>query len=438
MILEGEDTVSGDSRAIDGEPAPAARTLLGVPREVIAISIARFCDAFGNSVLFVVLPLYFARFAGSGVALPEQAAVGFLIALYAFVSAPLQPVVGWLSDRMGHRKPLILVGLALVAASTLGFGFATLFVHLVILRMLQGIGVALTIPTSFAVVSISTPRRRRATAMAFYTTSRSLGFTIGPPLGGILYVLGGAKISFVIASALILLGLAFVAILLDERRIVAANNNGPASPPRVSFFSLFRQRGLVVLGMISLTMGAVVNLLVPLEKWANQRLEQTAVEFGLALSASLVAGFIFQIPAGKLSDRIGRKPLIIIGLALLAPAVMLTGFAGSTLVLIVTMGFQGFARALMSSPSFALAADIAPQGAEAKQMSVLTMSFGLGMAFGPLMSGFLAGYFFYEMPFIAVALLALVCLVFVLLRLEEQPPVTEALQAAAEGDVQGP
>jgi len=429
--------VSGDSRAFNGEPAPPDHTLLGVPREVIAISIARFCDAFGNSVLFVVLPLYFARFAGSGVALPEQAAVGFLIALYAFVSAPLQPLVGWLSDRIGHRKGLILAGLALMAAATLGFGFATLFVHLVILRALQGLGVALTIPTSFAVISINTPRRNRATAVAFYTTARSLGFTIGPPLGGILYVMGGAKISFVVASALIILGLAFVGILLNERRNTAANNKNTAGRRPASFGELFRLKGLVVLGMISLAMGSVVTLLVPLEKWANQRLEQTAVEFGLALSAMLFAGFIFQIPAGKLSDRIGRKPMMIAGLALLIPAVLLTGFAGSTLVLIVAMGFQGFARALMSSPSYALAADMAPPGAEAKQMSVLTTSFGLGMAFGPLMSGLLAGYFFYELPFIAIALLALACLILVMLRVEELPPVTEATKAAAEGDARG-
>ena len=68
---------------------------------------------------------------------------------------------------------------------------------------------------------------------------------------------------------------------------------------------------------------------------------------------------------------------------------------------------QGFASAGVAAPSFALAGDLAKKGSEAQQMSIIAMGFGLGIAVGPLIAGWLAVYAF-ELPFIVGALLTLV------------------------------
>ena len=392
----------------------------GVPREVIAISIARFCDAFGNSILFVVLPLYFVGFAGS-VALPEQAAVGILIATYAISTASCQPLVGWLSDHLGRRKSLILAGLAIVAVSTFSFNIATLFLQLLVLRVIQGIGVALTIPTSFAVISLSTHRRQRATAMAFYSTARMLGFGIGPLLGGFMLVNVGYFWSFATAAMLVLAGMILVALLLDERRLTPRGDEGDARPAPLSFRELLGRRGMLPMVLINFTLALMINMLPPLEKWVNERLGQSAAEFGVALSVMLLANLLAQLPVGRISDAAGRRPLIITGMALMVPAIVTIGLATSTWVLLAALAVLGISAAMLSSPTYALAADLAPPGSAAKQMSVLTTAYGTGMALGPLLSGFLAGYFFYELPFLMAGVLTVITMIYVILNVDEAP-----------------
>jgi MFS family permease len=136
-------------------------------------------------------------------------------------------------------------------------------------------------------------------------------------------------------------------------------------------------------------------------------LQQTSFAFSVAFSALMVSRLLSQIPLGHLSDRIGRKPLIIAGLLLMAPTTALLGEVTSTFQLTGLRLIQGLASAGIAAPAFALAADLARKGGEGRQMSVITMGFGLGIAVGPLIAGVLAVVSF-ELPFLIGGGLALV------------------------------
>ena len=401
--------------ALGGGEAKAS--LLGVPGQVYAIAMVRFCDALGNSFLWAVLPLFFGDFHDPSLQVPEELLVGLLLTVYGFAGALLQPLVGWLSDRTGHRKAFAVAGLGILAAATYGFTLASGFADLLALRCLQGLGVALTVPTSFALISGYTSRANRGAAMAVFTTARHAGFVVGPLLGGLLFAAFGYYATFAAAAALILLGTALFALVVSE-----PERSRPAELPparRHTFGALFARGGLPILGLISVVTASIVSLLGPLEKQINARLEQGAAEFGVAISTILFINILFQIPMGRLGDRIGRKPVMAAGLFLLCPAVIAAGFAGSTLQLIAILALQGLAISAVAPTSYALAADLAPRGAEAKQISVLTAAFGLGLGLGPLLTGWLAGYFFYELPFCVAAALAALTLALVLARVAE-------------------
>ena len=157
---------------------------LGINRGVLALSITRMADAIGNSILFIVIPLYVVKLPKVFFHFPTPVLVGILISLYGFISALCQPIVGALSDKIGKRKILIQFGLGLVGLSTLAFILAQNYVDLLILRAVQGMAVAITIPASMALMAVITKKETRGSAMGVYSTFRIIGFTIGPLIGG--------------------------------------------------------------------------------------------------------------------------------------------------------------------------------------------------------------------------------------------------------------
>ncbi|HKK14473.1 MAG TPA: MFS transporter, partial [Gammaproteobacteria bacterium] len=127
--------------------------LAGANRGVLALSAARLGDAVGNSILFIVIPLYVARLPAPRLPFPETIRAGVLISAFGMVAAGAQPLAAFLSDRSDRRKPFIMAGLLVMALSTLGFVFAGRFVDLLALRASQGLGLAITLPASLAILA---------------------------------------------------------------------------------------------------------------------------------------------------------------------------------------------------------------------------------------------------------------------------------------------
>lgn len=372
---------------------------LGINRVVVAISVARLGDGIGNSILIVVIPLYVAKLPSPWFPFPESARVGILISLYGLVLAVLQPFTGAITDRFGNRKQMVLIGLAAMGLATIGFILAGSFSALIGLRLLQGIGVAITVPAALAILASATRKESRGGAMGVYTTMRMVGFAIGPLIGGFLFERFGFNSTFVAGTVFIAIGLVMASLLLDPDK-KAIN---PGKPDRAGHrYRLFDPgllgAGIVGAGLASFIMASDFSMISSLETQFNSHLGQGALGFGIAFSALIITRLIFQVPLGNFSDRWGRKPFILAGLILIAPATILLGYVATTTQFTALRMAQGLASAAIAAPAFALAADVAKAGGEGRQMSVVTMSFGLGIAVGPLISGFLAVYSF-TLPF---------------------------------------
>lgn len=150
---------------------------LGANRTVMALSMARLGDAIGNSILFVVIPLYVAALPASLFRLPETVLVGITIALYGLVNSALQPFMGALADRVGRRKLFIQAGLLLMGASTLAFSLA-------------------------ADLSSKGGEGRQ---MSIITLGFGLGIALGPLIAGVLAI-HSFELPFLIGGGLSLLG----------------------------------------------------------------------------------------------------------------------------------------------------------------------------------------------------------------------------------------
>ena len=165
-----------------------------------------FLTFSGVGLVIPIMPTYLKTFGAAGQAL------GFIIALMSFAQFIFSPVAGNLSDRHG-RKNLIIFGLVVNGLSQIGMGLSTELWMLYLCRFFTGVGSAFIIPPVMAYVADITTKGERGKAMGWIGAAISLGFMIGPGIGGFLsnvslhfpfYFAGGATIVAAILSFFIL------------------------------------------------------------------------------------------------------------------------------------------------------------------------------------------------------------------------------------------
>lgn len=389
--------------------------LKGINRTILAISFARFADALGNSLLYILLPIYIISVPSEIFPWSEPILVSMAISLYGLVNMILQPLSGVLADRSGSRKPLIIIGLFLMAAGTLAFIFSRSYVDILFIRSVQGVGVAITVPASLALINSTTVKETRGRAMGFYSTLRLMGFALGPLIGGALHVYSGFNTSFFVGAGTILLGTFLVLVWVKEE----PRQINPKKYTRTRLLDpQIWNRNFISLGSAMFMMASAYSMMGALENQFNARLEQTALGFGIAFSALTFSRMLVQSPLGYLSDRIGRKPLIVAGMILMAPATVLLGWVGTTLQLTGARALQGITSAAISAPTTALAGDLSTRDNEGRHISIITTGFFMGITIGPLIAGFLSTYYFW-LPFLIGGIMLLIGAWIVYSRVEE-------------------
>ncbi|MDR9431482.1 MAG: MFS transporter, partial [Natronomonas sp.] len=230
-------------------------------------------------------------------------------------------------------------------------------------------------------------------------------------------VLSGFNAAFGVAVVGALVSFLLVTILIEEPDISAADAKSDLS------IAVFGEDGrlfdpVFVLGVGTLFMATSIALFATLQEPINARLDQGPTWFGIQFSAVVIANVAFQVPIGRAADRFGRKPFLVWGLVLLAPAVLAQGLVTSPWTMLVARLVHGVSVAMVFAPALAVAGDLATEGESGTTLSVLTMAFGLGTAVGPLASGALFAYGF-VVPFAVGAVLAIAALVLVATQVEE-------------------
>lgn len=381
----------------------------GLNREIFMLGLARAADSLGASMLIVLIPLFVKDFGVGFLGYPTTLVIGILLSIYGFTNSLAQPAVGVWVDRLGVNKPFLMVGLLVYSVATLMFVWVRTFSGMAILWVLQGVGVALTLPPSLTLMTEYTRRKTRGTAMAFYNVMRLLGFSVGPLMAGFMVMYWGFAEVLALGAAAGLVGFFLVLFLVREVK------TGPDPSSRVEVGLVESVRGFFDRDMVdfyklafaNLTMAMSVSLVAALENQFNERLNQSTGAYGVAFSALVVTLMIFQIPIGRLADKMGRKILIVIGLYGLIPSTLWMGYVTSTEQFVVARMLQGIAVGAIAAPSFALGGDKSRRGKQGREFSLITMAFGLGIGLGPVTAGLLNGAFFFQAPFLVGAVLIL-------------------------------
>ncbi|MDH5021521.1 MFS transporter [Halobacterium rubrum] len=415
--------------------------ILDTDRRVLVLAMARMADAVGNSFLIVVLPAYIGaegrvavesltgQLAVAGVdvlVVTPALLIGLVLSMFGFLNSFLQPFTGRLSDRAGVRKPFILGGLALLAAASGAYSLVSDYRIVLVLRALQGIGAALTVPATVALVNELGTTDTRGNNFGVFNTFRLIGFGFGPIVAGVVLTRFGFDAAFAVAVVGALVSFVLVEWLVEEPSRAEADAGEDLS------IAVLGDRGLFdpvfALGVATVCMGICIAMFATLEATINDRLGQSSVLFGAQFGAVTLANVVFQVPIGDASDTYGRRPFIVAGFVLLIPATLAQGYAPTPATMVLARFVQGVAVAAVFAPSLAVAGDLARAGASGSTLSVLTMGFGLGTAIGPLASGFLVRFGF-PVPFAVGSALAALALALVYTQVRETVENAKSVRA---------
>ncbi len=369
-----------------------------------------------NPLLIVLLFVVFIALLGVGVIAPVLAVfatglgatgvtLGLIMATFPLVRALTLPVVGGLSDRKG-RKGFMLVGLGIYAVAGLLFTFARSVLHLVPIRILQGLGSAMVIPMAMAYTGDMAPEGQEGRYMAFLNIASFVGFGGGPLLGGVLRDLFGVESVFYGMFFCSIAALALVLFLVPSRRYTAVAKD------QEGLLATFRKmlKNRKVLGVL-LSRMATMMIMMPtmafLPILMTQLMDSSGIEIGIVIGIRTLVNALFQPSFGKLADKSNKLKLLLIGSIVVGITMFFVPFPRSLPVLIALFVVMGVGEALVWPVLGAYAIEEGRRYGQGSMMGVFNMAVSAGVFLSSFMAGlfmdlFGLGFAFYSIGLIVI------------------------------------
>ncbi|PRC41599.1 MFS transporter [Mycobacterium sp. ITM-2017-0098] len=364
-----------------------------LPREVWVLVVANVVVALGYGVVAPVLPQYARHF---GVSI---SAATFVITAFAVMRLVGAPPAGLLVQKLGER-PVYISGLLIVAVSTAVCAFAETYWQLLLFRSLGGIGSAMFTVSSLGLMIRISPPDARGRVAGLFSSGFMIG-SVGGPILGTLTVGFGLAAPFLIYGAALLVAAMVVFVSLRNSAVVGAKEEHLGPP--VPFRTVFRHGAYRAALFSNFATGwASFGLriaLVPL--FVVEILGEGPGAAGLALTAFAVGNISVVIPSGYLSDRLGRRKLLIFGLSLASVSTALVGFTTSLPVFLVAAYIAGAATGIFISPQQAAVADVVGNKSRGgTAVATFQMMADFGSIGGSLLVGLIAQYTSYGWAFL--------------------------------------
>ena len=353
-----------------------------------------------------LLPL-FARELGAG---PSH--VGFVMGASTVTGIFVKLPAGTLSDLFGRRR-LLLAGALVFATLPFTYLAVSTLTLLIVLRFLHGSATAIFGPVASASLSDVAPPAARGAWLSLYSTAQGAGQAIGPVIAGYLIAVGRFDLAFAI-SGLIGLG---VPLLVTTGQF--GGKGGPGSPIGASRRFSWREftRGVGEVGhdrLILATSGAqaaqfvlhgMLSAFLPL--YGSDVLGLSPLQLGWLFGVQTVTTLAMRPGIGLLSDRVGRRWVIVCGLTVCSFAVLSLSIAHTVSAVVFTVMIYAAGVAMTTAATSAFITDVTRRARYGAAHGVFGTIYDVGDALGPLAGGLLVASVGYGRMFQIMAGLAL-------------------------------
>lgn len=373
----------------------------------VLCTIGVFCFISYNMVRMPVLAL----FAESLGASPER--IGLIVSVSTLTGVFLKLPSGALSDIYGRRM-LLRIGVIAFGVPPFFYPLISDLNVLTLLRLFHGLATAIFAPSALATVA-ELYRERRGAAMGTYTACTQSGALLGPFIGGYLAYAAGFSSAFLTAG---FFGCAAIVMFYSlhlsppSPRLHEKGATALGAEMWKGFASVARNRTVLITSLMDAAKMIANGALMAFLPLYGVSVGLNAAEVGLLFTVQALTSFLSKPIMGRVSDRVGRQPLIMAGLLICAATFVCIPHVTHLAVLLMLSAGFGFGEAVVTSSSSAFVADSSEFKTLGAGMGMQGTIGDIGHASGPLLAGVLIANMSYAGAFGMIAGLQLLAAAF--------------------------
>jgi len=307
---------------------------------------------------------------------------GFIIALFTLSAGFSRPFSGKLTDTIG-RIPVMVIGTLVCVVCSLLYPLLTSVAGFLFLRFLHGFSTGFKPTASVAFAADIVPIERRGEAMGLMGVSANLGASMFPPLGSFLVLEYSMNMMFYVSSFIALVS---IMILFGLKETLPEVQKFKPALLKLNANEIIEPKALSV-GLVAVFVYMTFGVLLTISP--DQAAHVGFTNKGLIFTSFTVFTIFSRLVAGRVSDKIGRIPVIKISVVLIVISLIFMGLANTTTQLMLAIGALGFSTGIASPAVFAWVIDISPEDRRGRYMATVYIALEIGIGMGALLSAWL-------------------------------------------------
>lgn len=344
-------------------------------KTVKIFALASFLNDLGADMVHPIWPLFVTIILGA-----DMAILGLIDGLGASIVSITQAISGYVSDRIKRRKVFVWIGYLLSSFSRIGYAFSTVWQHLIPFKIIDRAGKLRGAPRDAIIADVST-RKNRGKNFGLLRAMDNLGAVFGIVICILFFGMLGYKNLFLLAAIPSMVGALLVFLIVKERKALKFKiYKGLSFKDLDKNFRLF----LLLSAFFALGSFSYSFLLVYAKEFGFQI---TFVPV-LYLIFTAVAS-VFSIPFGNLSDKIGRKKVLLLSYVLWGLVCLSFIFIHTYWAIIMTFVLYGLHRGASEPVQKTFVSELAPKGFKASSLGAFQMVVGLCALPASLVAGIL-------------------------------------------------
>lgn len=352
-----------------------------IPRTVWVLGLVSMFMDISSEIIHALLPLFMTATLGLSVAM-----VGLVDGIAEATANITKVFSGYISDRIGRRKPLILLGYGLGAVSKPLFAIAAGGLPILGARFADRIGKGIRGAPRDAMIADVSSSEIRGRAFGLRQSLDTIGAFVGPLIAvGLMFAFASnMRLVFWIAVIPAFSAVVLVTFGVDDRM----SHSGEARPP-IRFADL-RQLGRPF--WVVTSTGVLFSLARTSEAFLILRADEEGLALALAPLVLVVMNVVYSIgayPAGILSDRVPPRRLLLFGIVALTGSHVLLGYAGGLLGVFAGIALWGVHMALTQGVLARMVADSAPVPLMGSAFGLFSLLTGLALLIASVVGGLL-------------------------------------------------